>query len=54
MAVIHADKMFRSLPNPLDIEDFILLVPLWPLPPDYSEVVGQKYPLRQGLLGDLL
>ena len=26
MAMIHDDKMFRNLPNPLDIEDFILQV----------------------------
>lgn len=26
MAMIHVDKMFRNLPNPLDIEDFILEV----------------------------
>ena len=26
MAMIHADKMFRNLLNPLDIEDFILQV----------------------------
>ena len=27
MAMIHADKMFRNLPNILDIEDIILQVP---------------------------
>ncbi len=27
MAMIHADKMFRNLPNLLDIEDIIFQVP---------------------------